>query len=292
MAIRHSVSAIRLSTAALGAAALTLAAARASAQPPGLTPSTGHLPSHHAVPPVPEFFASPMPTLPPPSRAEPADSTIGFRVHMPGFTAKVKPDGSLHFDDRHVGFAWLGADSQGGIGFAIQFDVTDMVMRAYGQDPYLPQKLRIMDETREERWAMRRDHDQVVMRRALDDLPRYLDAVWNQRRWSPEARRQLLFALWDEAAEDGNQFLRESGAEARRLIEEFIAHRLPPGSRYAFRAGELARLNRGRQSRQRFSPYLARQPGGRENQPSEETDDEVPPLLGVPRTLVAALRAF
>jgi hypothetical protein len=65
----------------------------------------------------------------------------------------------------------------------------------------------------------------------------------------------VLFALWDEAAEDGNEFLRAGGAEARRLIEEFIAYRLPPGSREGFRAHELVRLNRIRHSRQSFAPY-------------------------------------
>lgn len=232
--------------AAVAAATLALTGSVASAQPPGLVPSTGHLPTHHAVAPAPELFPSPMPTVPPPSRNAPYEPTIGFAINSLGFTAVVSPDGSIDFGEGRAGF-WAGADPVTGLVALVTFDVSS--------DPYVSQKLQVMESTREERWEMRRAHDVVVMQRALDDLPRYLDAVWMQRAWSPESRRQLLFALWDEAAEDGNELLRAGGAEARRIIEEFVAHRLPPGTRYAFRTEELAQLNRARQSRQRFDPY-------------------------------------
>ncbi|HWM88965.1 MAG TPA: hypothetical protein VNO33_24105 [Kofleriaceae bacterium] len=233
-----------------------VAASPAVAQPPGLTPPGGHLPQHHAVPPLPQVYPSPLPSLPPPSRNAPVEPTIGFAIGTGRVTAIVGPDGSIDFGERRGGL-WAGVDPVVGMLALIQFDTTDSAMRAAREDPYLPEKLRIMEETREERMAMRRAHDVVVMQRALDDLPRYLDAVWRQRRWSPQERRRILFALWDEAAEDGNALLREGGAHARRLIEEFIAYRIPPGSRYAFRASELTRFNRIRQSRRAFAPYRA-----------------------------------
>jgi len=228
----------------------------APARPPGLTPPGGS--PYHAVPPLPQLYSSPMPTLPPPSRNAPVEPTIGFGVTTTGFSARIGADGSIHFDDEGTGF-WAGADPILGLAALIQFDTTDGAMRAAYQDPYAAEKLRFMDDTREERMAMRRVFDQVVMQRALDDLPRYLDAVWGQRRWSPSERRRILFALWDEAAEDDDyELVADGGAEARRLIERFIAFRLPPGSRHAFGMTELAQLNRIRQSRQSFAPYPSR----------------------------------
>ena len=239
----------------LGFTSLLLGSSPAAAQP-GLSPPGGSAPPQHAVPPIPYALPSPLPTIPPPSRNAPMEPTIGFAIGTGNFTARVDPDGSIHFDDESGGF-FAGVDPIVGLFALLSFDASDSAMRAAREDPYLAEKLRVMELTREERHEMRRLHDQVVMQRALDDLPRYLDAVWRQRRWSAPERRRVLFALWDEAAEDGNELLRAGGAEARRLIEEFIAYRIPPGSREGFRTHELVRLNRIRQSRQAFAPYTA-----------------------------------
>lgn len=240
----------------LGFTSLLLGSAPAAAQPPGLSPPGGSSPPQHAVPPIPYALPSPLPTIPPPSRNAPMEPTIGFSMWNGKFTARVDPDGSIHFDDGDGG-VFVGVDPIVGLFALLSFDTSDSAMRAAREDPYLAEKLRIMELTREERHEMRRRHDVVVMQRALDDLPRYLDAVWRQRRWSAQDRRRVLFALWDEAAEDGNELLRQGGAEARRLIEEFIAYRIPPGSRDRFRTHELVRFNRVRQSRQAFAPYRA-----------------------------------
>lgn len=232
-----------------------------------------------------------MPTLPPPSRNAPAEPMLGYRAGTGHVRAVVHADGSVEFDDERDGF-WAGADPIIGLAALSQFDLTDRAMRAARQDPYRVEKMIIMDATRGERMEMRRLHDEIVMQRAIDDLPNYLAAVWSQRRWSPGLRRRILFALWDEAAEDGNEFLRAAGAEARFLIEEFIARRLPPGSRYAFGDGELAELNRRRQSRASFAPYaaslerrLADAEAARERAILAAIRDEAP-------ILVAALRAL
>jgi hypothetical protein len=224
---------------------------------------------YHAVAPLPEVFPSPRPMLPPPARAG-ESGQVAVVFDSGGFSAVIGEDGSIRFVDGSVGggamplLAWLS------------FDATDLVMRAAGEDPYLAEKLHIMDATREERMVVRRRHDRVVMRRALDDLPAYLDAVWHQTAWSPAIRRRILFALWDETAEQGNQLLVAGGAEARATIERFIARTLPPGSRHAFSAGELAELNRIRTQRRAFTPY----PEPRVEPPA------APPLVA------AALRAF
>ncbi len=228
------------------------AAGPALAQAPGQTPPLGMSTSeYHAVPPLPEVFPSPRPTLPPPARAGETGGQIGAVIDHHGFVAVIGEDGSIDFVDQHFGggamvlLAWLS------------FDATDEAMRAAREDPYLAEKLRFMDATRPERMAVRRRHDRVVMRRALDDLPAYLDAVWRQTAWTPATRRRILFALWDEAAEQGNSLLVAGGAEARATIERFIAETIPPSSRHAFTGGELAELNRIRTSRHAFAPYPA-----------------------------------
>jgi hypothetical protein len=219
------------------------ASSSALAQAPGQTAPN----DARAVPPLPENIPSPRPTLPPPEGRE----QLAVVFDNGGFSAVIGEDGSIGFVDHSLGggamplLAWLS------------FDATDIAMRAAGEDPYLAEKLRIMDGTREERMAVRRRHDRVVMRRALDDLPAYLDAVWQQTAWTPATRRRILFALWDEAAEEGNALLVAGGAEARATIERFIAETIPPGSRHAFSGAELADLNRIRTSRHAFAPYPA-----------------------------------
>ncbi len=258
---------IPLAAAAVAAALLLAGPGAARAQAPGQAPwqppGAGIAGSrYHAVPPLPEVFPSPMPSLPPPARAGEAGGQIGVVLDQGGFSAVLGEDGSIDFVDHHIGggamvlLAWLS------------FDATDEAMRAANQDPYLAQKLRIMDATRAERMAVRRQHDRVVMRRALDDLPAYLEAVWQQTAWSPAIRRRVLFALWDEAAEQGSELLVAGGDEARATIERFIARRIPPGHRHAFTGGELAELNRIRTSRHAFTPYRAGPPPREETEPS------------------------
>lgn len=248
---------------------LLLAAPQAAlAQAPGQVGVGGS--PYHAVPPLPQVYPSPLPTLPPPARAGESGGQIGVVINQGGFSAVLGEDGSIDFVDHD-----LGGGAMGLLAF-LTFDVTDGLMRSADEDPYLMQKLRIMDATREERMAVRRHHDRVVMRRALDDLPVYLEAVWQQTAWSPAIRRRLLFALWDEAAEEGSELLVAGGAEARATIERFIARRIPPGHRHAFTARELAELNRIRTSRHAFDPYPA--------PPAEPSP--APPLVA------AALRAL
>lgn len=268
---------------AAGLLALTLIGSEAGAQPPGLTPRTGHLPAHHAVAPAPELFPTPLPGLPPPSRNAPVEATIGFQLIATTFTAHVGPDGAIDFGDGRLGL-WAGGDPVAGLVALIQFDGDAWA----GNDPYLAEKLKVMESTRAERREMRRAHDVMVMQRALDDLPRYLEAVWSRPGWSASTRRELLFALWDEAAEDGNELLRQGGAEARRIIEQYVARRLPPGSRHAFGGAELARLNRSRHSRQEFAPYDREAPERRD----EGGTVEPPPLVADGELLLAALRSI
>jgi hypothetical protein len=244
-------------------AVLVVAASRGWAGPPGLTPGPNASP-YHAVPPLPggEDLPAPLDAL----GAVTESPTPADRLDQPGFTASIAPDGTVRFDDRALG---------GGTGAAtlapfLSFDLSDVVMRAIGDDPYLARKLALLDATFDERMVRRARHDAATMRRALGELPRYLAAVWATRRWSPALRRRILFALWDEAAEDGNELVRRGGAEARATIEAFVARVLSPEHPHAFSAAELDELNLGRGSRARFAPYPA------------------PPVLARPRPLAPA----
>jgi hypothetical protein len=233
------------------------------------------------------LLPSPLPSLPPPSRDAPIEPTIGYRLIASSFTAQVGPDGAIRFGEGRAGF-WAGADPVAGLVALLQFDGDGFAT----DDPYLPQKLQLMEATQEERWAMRVAHDEVVMRRALDDLPRYLDAVWSRPGWSASTRRELLFALWDEAAEDGNELLRAGGDEARRIIEAFVAEQIPRGTAHAFADAEIAELNRRRESREAFEPYRARSPVRPAADPDEDEPAAPSSVEADSTVLYAALRAF
>lgn len=231
---------------------------------PGLDPSP-----YHATPPMPQVMPSPMPSLPPPVSRAPGEtpqkpfpnSDIPFSIVEPGFVAHVERDGRVRFDGSGKRGLLLVDPIRG-----------PMIRRGFdlfgggGDDPYLYQKLDALDRTRPTRARMKANWESEMMERALADLPAYCQAVWHNRAWSAEVRRQVLFELWDEAAEDGPAWLRDGGVRARLVIARFIAARIPPGSRDAYTAAELARLNRGRESRARFAPYA---------DPEDPMDDRV-----------------
>jgi hypothetical protein len=244
--------------------ALALAGTAPALAQPGLGGS-----EHHATPPLPETLPSPLPSLPPPVRKAPGEtpakpypnSDYPFAIAEAGFVAYVERDGRVRFSDGGASAGLLVDPIVGPIGRA-RFDLTDWLLGRRGHDPYASQKLAILEQTRKTRERMTANWDVLVMDRALADLPHYLQAVWRHRAWPAAVRRQILFELWDEAAEVGSAQLRDGGVRARLIIATFIASRLPPGSEDAYSAAELARLNRDRKSRASFAPY--RDAGGPE----------------------------
>jgi len=201
------------------------------------------------VPPLPTAFPQ-SPSLPPPSSSsvseKPKHSANGFTLYHHSFTMKVAEDGSIRFENEpNIRLRTLGAS----------FDATDAILRWLGQDPYLSDKLAMMDETRPERIRMRRAFNKTNMEAALGELPHYLARIWNEKSWTPATRRAILFALWDEAAEQGNELARQGGAHARTLIVHFVAANLPPGSPNSFTPDELVAFNADRASVTHFSPY-------------------------------------
>jgi hypothetical protein len=93
------------------------------------------------------------------------------------------------------------------------------------------------------------------LRTSFERLPRHLASIWHARRWSPAERREILFRIWDEAAEPDDPELGDAGAHARKMVERFVRAELPEGSPLQFTDEELRRLNRRRARGPRFDPY-------------------------------------
>lgn len=193
-----------------------------------------------------------MPSLPPPlslGAEEPLPLTAGSRITRPGYDARILDDGSLVINERFLrrdGF--LGAT----------FDVGDTLIHLFtdnpGLDPYLSDKLDLLHETFAERVELRRKYNEQTMDRALDALPQYLSAVWDAPGWDLPTKRRILFALWDECAEDGSALVVDGGHAARETITAFIGQRLPEGSQQGYTDEELSGFNQIRTSRLAFAP--------------------------------------
>ncbi len=226
---------------------------RARAQPSTVTPGApDSYPANLALPPLPGATHSPMTSLPPPQSKEaetPNSSGFGSSLQRPGYEAFIRLDGSLVFDSKFLDTS-LTSDPTVGPRYGGSFDLTDL----FGQeDPYLQEKLALLEETFEYRTTLRKQHTGRTLDRALANLPAYLTAVWQQESWDLVTRRRLLFALWDECAEDGANA--RGGQDARRHIELFIAHSLPKHSPQGFTDEELHTLNAARTSHSEFVPY-------------------------------------
>jgi hypothetical protein len=118
------------------------------------------------------------------------------------------------------------------------FDLTDEIMRALGQDPYARAKARFLSATFEFRIRMAMTARQEDMKTALGHLPEYLDALWADARYTPRERRRLLYELWYETDRT------PEGARAARTIDEFVRRHLPCGSAEGYSGAELEAFER------------------------------------------------
>jgi hypothetical protein len=134
-------------------------------------------------------------------------------------------------------------------------EITDYVMRKLGEDPYQSDKLLWMDETRDERVQIGMVHRERQLRRADEIMRKHLDRLWARRDLGMAAKKQALFELWDDGAEDGDAKVVEAARRARALVVGFVRAKLPRGTAGAFTEAELDALNRKRTSRARFAPY-------------------------------------
>jgi hypothetical protein len=169
----------------------------------------------------------------------------GARADHMTFTMRVAADGSARITDKpNIQPEGLGA----------RFDATDALMRHKGMDPYASYKLKVLDQTRDERVAMGKRHRTQELARSHMHVQANLARLWASTQ-DLAARKQGLFELWDDCAEHGSDELVAGGRAARAHVVGFIRSKLPAGSAVAFTAGELAQLNRQRRSREVFAPY-------------------------------------
>jgi hypothetical protein len=191
------------------------------------------------------------------------DGNGGVRYVRETFVARVARDGSVQISDnpnfQGKGFGCQGCNGAdtGMPGWSASFDLTDAIMRANGEDPYRYEKARFLEETFELRTAMAETDRLERLDEAVRKLPERLALVWEYTVWTAAQRRRVLFDLWDECAEEGDEPLLTASAAARKHIVGFIRSRLAAGTPDAYTADELATFKATRRSTARFDPYAA-----------------------------------
>ncbi len=178
-----------------------------------------------------------------------------FTEQHPTFSAKVARDGSVKFTDApNVGIDGV-AGYEGNARIQGHFDFTDAVMRLHGEDPYSYEKAKFLDRTREERYGMALNDRHERLDEALLRTPKILAKIWAYQAWTPAERRQMIFKLWDECAEEGATEVVTTAAQVRATIVAFVRKHLAWGTVVAYTPAELEALNQHRQSKARFDPY-------------------------------------
>ena len=135
-----------------------------------------------------------------------------------------------------------------------KFDLTDEIMRAYGQAPYARVKARFLSGTFEFRIQMAMAARRADMKSALDRLPERLDELWGDERYTPRERRRILYELWYETDST------PEGERAARAIDAFIRRRLPCGSPAGYTEAELSAFRNSHPER-RFAAADCAGPG-------------------------------
>lgn len=146
-----------------------------------------------------------------------------------------------------------------GLTFRPHSDFNDAILRWRGEDPLAARKRRFLRLTRDMRDRMADEHRGRALKMSKLRASRHLERIWADPSLGFNAKRRLLFDLWDEAEEPaGEEDERpeaRAGQRARRFIQRFIREHLPPDGPEAFTPTELDALNARRSSRQRFEPY-------------------------------------
>ena len=133
-------------------------------------------------------------------------------------------------------------------------DFTAYLMRKLAHaDPYASRKLKLLDDTRDERVDMGGAYRAKHLEESREIMRKNLLWLWQETK-DPAARRQTLFEMWDECAE-GEGPMGEAGERARVVVIDWIREHLPAGSPDAYSADEVARLCAKRSSKQPFAPY-------------------------------------
>ncbi len=141
----------------------------------------------------------------------------------------------------------------GGSILAGKLDITSYLHRKLIGDPYSSRKLKLLDDTRDERVAMGTRFKTQQLARAGEIARRNLARIESL---SLAEKKEALFELWDECSE-GDDAEGQAGQRVRALVLGFIRTHLPDGSPSAYTAAEIAALHAKRSSKQAFAPYQA-----------------------------------
>lgn len=130
-------------------------------------------------------------------------------------------------------------------------DITAYLHRKYIGDPYASRKLKLLDDTRDERVARGAAFRDQQLVRSAELIARNIARA---AQLSGRERRIALFELWDECSE-GDDVEGHAGQRARAQVIGWIRAHLPKGSADAFTDEEIAELAARRTSHQPFEPY-------------------------------------
>ena len=157
----------------------------------------------------------------------------GYEAKHAVFTGQVEADGTAHLEKKR------------------RYDPTEIIMNRHDIDPYASNKLRMLDDTREERYAIGEAYKHGQLARSAVIAQQNLTYLW-ARTTDPTQRKTALFEMWDECAERGAPELVAGGAAARAMIVGFIKARMV--GRLAYTTEELAALNARKKSSATFAP--------------------------------------
>jgi hypothetical protein len=144
-------------------------------------------------------------------------------------------------------------EKTGGSIFGGNADISAYLQRKFVGDPYASRKLKLLDDTRDERVARGGAFRSQQLVRSAELMRRTLEQLWAYE-LDPAKRRAALFELWDDC-DEGDGERGQAGQRARAMILGWIGARLPRGSAGAFTDDEISRLESRRSSKQAFAPY-------------------------------------
>lgn len=143
----------------------------------------------------------------PPKLRRHRDGTHHYQGHA--FKAIVKPDGSVTFDD--------GYDQ----GVTVRFDITELMMRRHGEDPYRVEKNWFLEGTSELRQKLFERWQQKQTLIALRELRTRLLLISEDESLTDREKAARVVAMFRDTADN------DAGASARTVIAEFVAERMP-----------------------------------------------------------------
>jgi hypothetical protein len=158
----------------------------------------------------------------------------GYRADHATFTGRVEPDGTAHIEQKR------------------RYDPTEIIMNRKGIDPYASNKLRMLDDTRDERYEIGKQYKHHQLAQSGVIAQKNLNYLW-AKTTELGARKHALFEMWDECAETGTDELVAGGTAARRMVVGFIRSHLTGDTAYT--AAELTAFNANKKSSAPFDPY-------------------------------------